>query len=250
MKKISLREFLKLYTAIPNKFIDNYYKFYDMCNDDIFGIELEDVLDFLDITERKEFYDRFRKRYQLNEDYITEKLSIKKIKDVKQIIYYISFDTFEKICMMSKSKRANNVRDYFITLRKFIDYYKNNFNNMIMDDILSGKDKYMYIILVNKNKNIFKIGHTDDIRKRLKTYMTGKDIHPDIKFIMRIDNAKLVESCTKTNLKFFEYKKNHEIYKIDINTIKKIIKNCVDLREKYNYIDNQPNKYAYILFDN
>ena len=30
-KKISLKNFLKKYTAISNKFIDEYYEFYDSC---------------------------------------------------------------------------------------------------------------------------------------------------------------------------------------------------------------------------
>ena len=41
---------------------------------------------------------------------------IKNIKDIKRIEYYITLDTFEKICMMSKTKKANNVHDYFIEL--------------------------------------------------------------------------------------------------------------------------------------
>jgi phage anti-repressor protein len=249
MVKITKKKFLKLYTAIPNRFIDNYYKFYDMCQNELFGIPMEDVLDFLEITERKEFYDRFRKRYKINEDYEIDKLSIRKTQNIKQTIYYITFDTFERICMMSKSKKANLVRDYFIVLRKFIDYYKDSFNNMIIDDIISGKGKYIYIILVNKYKNIFKLGQTEDIRKRLKGYITGKDSHPDIKFIMRINNAKIIESCAKANFKFFEFKKNQEIYKVDINTIKGIIKNCVELQKEKDYIDKQNNKSAYIIFD-
>ena len=50
----------------------------------------------------------------------------KKLKGDKIINYMISLDTFEKICLTSKSKNANSVRDYFILLRKFIQYYKNH----------------------------------------------------------------------------------------------------------------------------
>ena len=46
---VSLKEFLKKYTAIPNKFIDNYYKFYEMCEKDIFGIEGSHVIKYLDL---------------------------------------------------------------------------------------------------------------------------------------------------------------------------------------------------------
>ena len=31
MSKLTLKDFLKLYTAIPIKFIDEYYEFYELC---------------------------------------------------------------------------------------------------------------------------------------------------------------------------------------------------------------------------
>ena len=49
----------------------------------------------------------------------------------------------------------------------------------------------MYIIQVNKNKNIQKLGRTIDIRKRLYSYARGKEKHTDIKFIMIVDNVFL-----------------------------------------------------------
>jgi phage anti-repressor protein len=54
------------------------------------------------------------------------------MKGVRSAIYYISLDTFEKICMVSKSEKANSVRDYFIILRKFINYYKDHISEMIL----------------------------------------------------------------------------------------------------------------------
>ena len=63
-------------------------------------------------------------------------------------------------------------------LRKFIDYYKQHFSDKILE--LTKTHKYIYILLVNKNKKIFKLGRTGNIRKRLQAYATGKDTHPDI----------------------------------------------------------------------
>ena len=119
--------------------------------------------------------------------------------------------------MMSHSEKANSVRDYFIKLREFINYYKSNFSNMIINKSLEYPDGSIYIILTNKNKNIFKLGHSKDIRKRLKTYATGKDNHPDIKFIMLVENRKDVENCVKRLSQKYQFKKNQEIYKIDID---------------------------------
>jgi hypothetical protein len=44
---IDLKTFLKKYTAISNKFIDEYYKFYEMCKELKFGIDLDLVLEYL-----------------------------------------------------------------------------------------------------------------------------------------------------------------------------------------------------------
>lgn len=81
--------------------------------------------------------------------------------------------------MATKPEVGDSIRSYFITLRKFITYYKNNIHNMIVN----GKCN-MYILLVNKDRNIYKIGQTCNIRSRLSTYSTGKELHPDIKFII------------------------------------------------------------------
>jgi phage anti-repressor protein len=237
---ITLKDFLKKYTAISNSFIDEYFLFYDKCENKKFGIMLDEVLDYLDIKERKDFYSRFRKRYNVKYDYQILEFNYKKEKNKKNVIYYVSFDTFEKICMMSKAEKAEKVRDYFILLRKFINYYKNHISNMI-----SKSKKYIYILLVNKNKDIFKIGNTTNIRNRLRTYATGTDVHPDIKFIMTIDEPKQVEQCIKIFLKDYEYKKGHEIYKIDIDLIKSVIFSCNEL----NNIKEHKNSDAYIIYD-
>jgi len=250
MSNISLKDFLKKYTAISNQFINKYFIFYDKCELNKFGIELEKVLDYLDIKERKEFYARFRQKYVLDIDYIIIKHNQKKEKNIKNSEYYISFDTFEKICMASKAPKAEKVRDYFLTLRKFIDYYKNNISNMILEKAKSKPSKCIYILLVNKNKNILKLGQTKELRKRLRTYATGMNTHPDIKFIMLVDDPKIVENCMKSFLEKFEYKKGHEIYKIDINIIKKIAFDCSGVNNELNQLMlEKDDKYAYVIFD-
>ena len=40
---ITLKDFLKKYTAISNKFIDEYYSFYEQSENNKFGIPLEKV---------------------------------------------------------------------------------------------------------------------------------------------------------------------------------------------------------------
>ena len=234
MANITLREFLKRYTAISTKFIDKYMKFYDMCQNKLYGIYLEDVIKYLKIKMKKIFYENFRKKYKVNKDYVVIRLKTKSKKNVRNARYYISFDTFERICMSTKAKKGNEVRDYFILLRKFIDYYKSNISDMIMKNMTNKKYKFMYIILVNKNKNIFKTGRSKNMRTRLNNYFTGKDSHPDIKFIMMVNDPLTVENCSKLFLKNYKTKGNKELYKVDINVIKEVIFDCAHMDRKFN----------------
>ena len=248
MSNISLKDFLKKYTAISSKFINEYYKFYEMCENNIFGINAEDIIKYLGITFPKKFYERLREKYIINSDYIIIRTNNKSTKGIKDANYFVSFDTFEKICMISRTETGNRVRDYFITLRKFINYYKHHFadkiNNLTLDH------KYMYILLVNKGKNIFKLGRSKDIRKRLKSYATGKDIHPDIQFIMIVDDPIKVESCAKLFTTEFKYKGRQELYKIDIDLLKETIFKCAEIHKNIiDKIQNDDNIESYVVFD-
>lgn len=74
MGDINLRAFLKKYTSISNAFIDKYCSFYDLCEKDKYGIEVEIVLKYLGYVDTTGFYERFRKTYKLNDDYIIKKM--------------------------------------------------------------------------------------------------------------------------------------------------------------------------------
>jgi len=218
MTNISLKDFLKTYTAISGKFIDEYYAFYELCDSDTFGIDSEKVIKYLDLKDDKNFYERLRNNFILDVDYIIKRNIQKFQKGIKSTFYYLSFDGFEKVCMTSKSKKGNSVRDYFITLRKFIGYYKDHFANKI--NSLATSNKYVYIILANKNKSISKLGRTKNIRDRLKAYATGKDKHPDIQFIMIVNDPKRVENCVKLFLKDSRYRGS--LYKKSLDFLYKV----------------------------
>ena len=246
--KISLKDFLKKYTAISNKFIDSYYKFYEMCETQKFGINVTEVINYLGLTHHRKFYEKIRTNYEINKDYIIKRIKQKSTKGKQDAKYYLSFDTFEKVCMTSRSERGNTVRDYFIILRKFIEYYRehiaNNINNMAKEG------KCIYIILANKNKSIFKIGRTNDIKKRLYSYATGKDKHPDIKFIMLIEDAKKVEECIKVFVSKYKFKENQELYRVDLDTLKSVVFDCAILNKKISEMIEKNNDLdSYIVYD-
>ena len=255
---INLRDFLKKFTAVPEKFIDEYWEFYELCEKELFGIPLEKIIKYLGITHIDNFIERLRSNYVLGQHFQVTRLSQKSQKGVRDVVYMLSFECFERICMMSNTKKGQEYRDYFIMLRKFVDYYKQHITDKIEN--LTKTHKYIYIMLVNKNKQIFKVGRTENIRKRLQSYSTGKDSHPDIKFIMIVEDDKQVENCVKLFEKSKQFKENKELYRENLDNIKKIINECAILSKNSKELlenmnnngDNSKNgsKYdKYIVFD-
>jgi hypothetical protein len=170
------------------------------------------------------------------------------MKGVKDAQYMITFECFEKICMNSSTEKGKMFRDYFVMLRKFIDYYKNQIADKILE--LTTTNKYIYILTVNKNNNILKLGRTGNIRKRLQAYATGKETHPDIKFIMIVEDDKRVEKCAKLFSKAFQYKSNKELYKMNNDNLKEIIFDCAKTDQRVKQIiQNNKNLDTYIIYD-
>ena len=245
---ITLKDFLKKYTAISNKFIDEYYSFYEKTENNKFGIKLEEVMKYLNIQNTKKLKERLRNNFILRKDYEIIEYTHKSLKNQKDVQYMLSFEGFERVCMTSNTEKGKAFRDYFIMLRKFIDYYKDHFANKINE--LAKDNKYIYILMVNKNKDLLKLGRADNIRNRLKSYATGKETHPDVKFIMIVDDAKKVEKCTKVFVKQFQYKPNTELYKMNIDDLKKTIFGCAELDDMMIKSMNDTKKYdTYIVYD-
>jgi len=115
---------------------------------------------------------------------------------------------------------------------------------------LTKTHKFIYILLVNKNKNIFKLGRTGNIRKRLQAYSTGKDSHPDIKYILIVNDNKQVENCAKIFLKTKQFKANKELYQENLELLKNIVYNCANMDKLIVDSINNDKKYdTYVVFD-
>lgn len=248
MPKLTLKEFLYTFTAIPQKFIDEYYKFYELCEIEKFGIPIENIVKYLGITDARSFKERVRTLLTFSVDYMIIRKQQKSIKGVKDAHYMLSFEGFERLCLTSTTKKGNEFRDYFIMLRKFIDYYKDHISDKILE--LTKTNKFIYILAVNKKTNIFKLGRTGDIRKRLQAYSTGKETHPDIKYILIVKDDKRVEKCAKVFVKEFQYKHNRELYKMNNDLLKKTVLNCASYDKEFaDAIKNDKNLDTYIVYD-
>ena len=113
--KLSLQEYLKKYSSINNKFIDDFFGLYNVktSNDD-FVIDLEKLATWLK-SQKKVLKTTLITSYQLNVDYKVKTLKPEgKGRPVEEVM--ITPNCFKRLCMMSRTEKAEEVRSYFIAL--------------------------------------------------------------------------------------------------------------------------------------
>jgi hypothetical protein len=144
--------------------------------------------------------------------------------------------------MNSKTKKSVEVREYFYNLEELIDKYKNYIIEGLNDKIkkLENNQKpkinqskgIIYIIQTADDKSLYKIGKTQNLKKRLNSYNLDKkdDIIPI--YIYETDNIDAVEKCVKGFIKKYQYRKYKEVYEVNIDIIKAFINECGNIAEK------------------
>lgn len=153
-------------------------------------------------------------------------------------------------------QKSETVRNYFVKLREFItDNQKVILQSMTNKDELKKYDGFesIYFFAADERKNLLKIGRTQNIISRLKTYNTGRVNEIDLKYLAIVKNSKLIEKCIKLKLKSKQIYENREIYEINHNKLKKIIVDCyckyVTKKENdtlYNELSQLAGLYSYI----
>ena len=114
--KLSLQDYLKKYSSINNKFIDDFFNLMEYrdyeSNEKI--VDLDKVIKWLDINKGKA-KETLIKSYRKNIDYIIKKV-IKPTKsgsgghNVEKIL--LTIHCFKKFCQLTKSKHGDDVRNY------------------------------------------------------------------------------------------------------------------------------------------
>ena len=95
---------------------------------------------------------------------------------------------------------------------------------------------YIFLLLTDRNPNIFKVGRSSDIVQRLRNYNVGRINEIELKYFALVRNSLLIEKCIK-----FALDKNKEIFKVEPHILKKIIDEC--------YCKNVSKKQNMILYE-
>jgi len=235
---MKITDFLKKYSLIDEKFIDDFYTFFDEgLNEYDYTIDLNSIAKWLDIR-KDNLKELLVNNFIENQDYIINKNKSGKglgtgKNNVKHV--FLTYTCSKLLCMISRTKKADLIRKYYIDLEKLIIKYKeeivNNLNKQLNiknnNNELIEKNKEQGLIYILKVEDeVYKIGYTSEIKKRMKQYNVGKVYELPIVFIFKIDDIKNVEKCIKENLKRYQYKNKTEIYKINLEFIKDTVEYC------------------------
>ena len=258
-------DFLKKYSLINSKFIDDFYSFYNEGKNEYdFTIDLQNISFWLDV--KKEHLKRLlESNFVKNQDYIETKQTVKGkgrgASNTKTVL--LTYTCAKLLCMISKCEKASLIRNYYIELEKLLIKYKdeivNSLNNQLgikeNNEIIIEKNKDTGLIYILKvDDEVKKLGNSGDIKKRMKQYNVGRIDELPIVFVYKTDKMKEIEKCLKLNLKQYQYKKNTETFKIDLEFIKETIKYCtlknaLLLKKNKKLLDKKDNKNWLIILD-
>ena len=235
---------LKKHTNIDTDFIDIFFKKFKINGELDYHIKDNDAALYLQIkldTLRRRLLNKFSKskRFIENIDYIKIKSG-----NTTGVIYMLNYQCFEKLAMSGDSDKSEGVRNYFIKIREFITenqalIYQSIENHEELHKY-SGYDSIYFFAADERKPDLLKIGRTNDIVKRLRTYNTGRIKEVELKYFALVKNAKLIEKCIKILLKNNQVFINREIFNITPKKLKKVIDECY-----CNYVSKKDNEKLY-----
>ncbi len=166
----------------------------------------------------------------------------------------VSPDCFKESLMLMNTTRAKQIRKYYVQIEKlfkrymkYCDEYKDTqlqqtqkeleeakksteaFKMIIINKATFKCDQYIYIATSRNyaKQNVFKVGMTKMLEKRMTGYQTGRvsDDKFAYMYIMKCVDAKSLEQLIFTRLEPFRYEDSRELFQIHFDTLKNIL--CV-----------------------
>ena len=139
-----------------------------------------------------------------------------------------TFELENKVTLLEKKiKKITKVNKQLLSELDYIRNIKYNPDTNIMY-ILKIATSYR-----GKKTICYKLGITDNLKKRITVYKTGNTkINLINSFKLKNLKASIVEKCAKSVLRYKELKKNNEIYCTNIKNIYSILQSCISSAEQ------------------
>lgn len=139
---------------------------------------------------------------------------------------------------------------------KKITYYEKQIkllnNDLKTNDFPEGALLYVLDYSEN-NEEIYRIGKTDDLKKRKQIYDTHTLHKKNVIHHIQIQNPTKLEMCARAMLFDFRYKDKKDFYVCKLKTIKDAIKLCIEDQKNINSKNQKGgsnDKFITILNDN
>ena len=132
---------------------------------------------------------------------------------------------------------GGQVQQYFLDLEVALYKYKNyiieGMNKKIQQlennqkPKINATKKIIYVFrALNTDLTLYKIGKTINSKTRFSKHNSPMANDLEVLFQYETDNIDQVELCIKAYMKKAQYRKYKEVYRVDLDIIKKTIKNC------------------------
>lgn len=247
---ITGKDFLKQYSSVPNKFIDELFDMYDentLPTDLVINLDI--VSKWLRV-QKKNLLKTLYASYKQGIDYEVKKAPNPNKKHPRNNNYklvLITPECFKRLSMQSRSKKAEEVRSYFIDVEYILLKYRRDtmygLQKRIAELERNQKPKnsiptngFIYVLKASdKVDSVVKIGRTKNLKQRLASYGTGRADDIEVLYTYETEDLKSVESCVKALMRDNQYRKYKEVYQADVDMIKSIIKGCAQLKMKLKY---------------
>lgn len=257
--------FINKYSFVNSKFVKDFYNiikedYIERYNE--FLIDSEILRKWLEITNRRIFNDTIKKSYKKNIDYKIEKIKKSEGSGGHNLeVIILTPEAAKKICLSTHSRIGSQVQQYFLDLEVALYKYKNYIiegmnkkieqleNNQKPKINITKKIIYVFRAL-NSDLTLYKIGKTINSKTRFFSHNSPMANDLEVLFQYETDNIDQVELCIKAYMKKAQYRKYKEVYQVDLDIIKKTIKNCdVEINEinKEIEIKNKKQKGGKIL---
>lgn len=242
-----LESFLINNSDISKEFINDFFGFqkkqlYEEYKP--FTIDLEDVAYWLE-SRKTTLKETLILNYSKNIDYLIVKNMLQdnlRQKDKQgghnKKLVLLTPDCFKMLCMRSKTKKADKVREYYIEIEKLIDKYKdiiieeNNKKIKVLENDLkkekqpAGNICYIFEETDELNIKYYRLGQTENLAKRMASHNSSSVHKKVVAFKIKTDNILHYEACLRGSMYNFRYKNNKDYYKIPLDKIKYAIENC------------------------
>ena len=88
------------------------------------------------------------------------------------------------------------------------------------------KTGYIYVFKAHETLGLYKIGRSNDIKRRIREHQSSRADDIDVLYRFRTDDVKFVESCVHKALKDKRYRKLKEVFEADPDMIKMLLNRC------------------------